>query len=187
MFLDIGTGILISVFISKIFDFPLTWIFISAGIIFSLLMDVDFLFHLGAGKGTKKAHEHRYLLHYPLIYIPAGMFALYFYNPAVSLLFGLCSFIHFLHDSIGIGWGVQWLYPFNTNHFAFLYLYQPRDKEKIPGKLMYIWKHKEINNLDEKYGDENWIRNIYYKWHPYAIVEFIVFIMSLAVLYFNLK
>jgi len=187
MFLDIGVGILIAILVSKIFALPLTLFLVFIGIVFSLLVDIDFIFHLKKGGNTKNAHRHRDILHHPLIYIPLGMLLLSFYSLAYSVLFGLILFIHFLHDSIGIGWGVQWLYPFSKNHYTFFYRYQPKNKEKLPKKLLYVWKDNEIDMLAKKYGDEEWIKNIYLKWHPYAIVEFLVFVIAILTLYFSLK
>lgn len=187
MFLDLGIGILMAMLVSGIFDFPLTLSFIAGGIVFSLLMDLDFLSHLKKGGSTRNAHRHRDVSHLPLIYIPVGIIISSFYSWPWAVLFGLCSFAHFLHDSVGIGWGVQWLYPFKKEHYTFFYRYQPKNKERLPRKLLYIWKHEEIDELAKKYGDEDWVRNIYYKWHPYAIVEFFVFLVALALLYYQIR
>ena len=187
MFLDIGIGILTSVWVSNIFGIHFGWPIVILGILFALFVDVDFLFH-ASKNGGRRAHEHRYLMHYPLLYISIGMLLLYaFLGLPTAVLFGLCSLFHFIHDSIGIGWGVQWLYPFSSDHYAFLYIYKPKDKEGMPTKLFYHWRHQDIAALDERYGDSDWIKNIYYHWHPYAIVEFGVFVLSLAALYFKMK
>lgn len=184
MFLDIGAGILISIFVSRLFDVPLSVTFIIGGIFFALLVDIDYIFYFFSNKSLKNVHRHRDLLHYPLLYIPLGILFASFINVSWAVLFGLCSLAHFIHDSIGIGWGVQWFYPFTKDHYAFFYLYQPPNKEKLPKKFIYIWKHENISVLDFKYGDDNWIRDIYLKFHPYAVFEFLVFLISLIILYF---
>jgi len=56
MFLDIGVGILSSIFISWFFNLPLTFLLIIGGIVFALLMDVDFLFYVFQGK---EVYRHR--------------------------------------------------------------------------------------------------------------------------------
>jgi len=185
MFLDIGVGILTAILVSNIFGLPLTAVFLLLGIIFSLLMDADFILHLVKTGTSKNAYRHRELFHRPLIYIPLGMLILSFYNSAYAVLFGLASLFHFLHDSIGIGWGVQWLYPLTTDHYGFFYRYQSKHKEKLPQKLLYVWKDDELDMLAKRYGDEEEIKNIYLKWHPYAIVEFSVFIVAMVVLIFS--
>ena len=102
------------------------------------------------------------------------------------MLFALASLGHFIHDSIGIGWGVQWLYPFIKDHYSFFYIYKPRWRaERLPRRWLYIWKHDEIDALDARYGDPDWIRNIYFRGHPYAVTEFAVFLAAVLLFFFR--
>ncbi len=117
MLLDIGVGILSSVFLSRSFGIALNPLFLGAGIVFSLLPDVDFL--IAFRKNAAKSHEHRDILHYPLLFIPIGAAILFFFNYQLAMLFIITALLHFLHDSIGLGWGIPWLYPFSKNHYAF--------------------------------------------------------------------
>jgi hypothetical protein len=90
---------------------------------------------------------------------------------------------HFVHDGIGIGWGVQWFYPIKENHYMFFYRYHAPSKPPIPFQYMYSWKPEEVDALAEKHGDPDWIKNIYFKWHPYAIAELLGLLIALAILY----
>ncbi len=54
MFLDIGMGVLTAIAVTKLFLMPLTWSFIAAGIVFSLLVDIDFIF----AKIGRSARKH---------------------------------------------------------------------------------------------------------------------------------
>lgn len=187
MLLDIGVGIIVSILASWYLAFPLTIKFISGSVIFSLLMDIDFVFHVLMGGTSKNAHRHRDYLHFPIFYISVGSIIVYIIGGAPwAFIFALSSLMHFIHDSIGIGWGVQWLWPFISDHYTFFYRYQAPDKEPMPKKYIYVWKDNEIDELAAKYGDENWIRNIYLHWHPYAIIETLIFILALFALYFYL-
>jgi|GEM_PF-653246 hypothetical protein len=195
MLLDIGVGIMMALFFSKIFalsfTIPVGYFMIIAGIVFSLLMDTDALINLIIQRGTETSYKHRDLFHLPLLYIPSGMVILYFYQPELSLLFGLCSLCHFIHDSIGLGWGVKWLYPFSDDQYSFFYQYnahrvglRPSEQKTTCGKWgMYVWKSADIDRLEEKYGDKAWFQHIYLSWHPYSLVEAAVFILSLVLLY----
>ncbi len=187
MLLDIGAGILASIFVSRFFGFNLAAPFVIGGVVFSLLMDADYVFHLARGGNSKDAHKHRDLLHLPFLYIPIGVLLISPYSRAWAVLFGICSFIHFLHDSVGLGWGIQWLYPLRKDHYTFFYRYQPPGKEKLPRRKFYIWRHEDIDVLAKKYGDEDWVKNIYLRWHPYAVIEFLVFLFSLLVLFLNFR
>ncbi len=181
MLLDIAIGIVVSLFLSHAFSIPLTPMFLGLGILFSLAPDADVLLNIKNANGAM-SHQHRDLFHYPLLFVPTGMILLAFWDFHLSLLFGITALLHFMHDSIGIGWGVQWFYPFSRNHYAFLYHYRgPNDTQ--PKKLFYSWRHEDIPNLAQQYGDEHWFRNIYLRLHPYAIVEALAFVVALILLW----
>jgi LexA-binding, inner membrane-associated putative hydrolase len=182
MLLDIGVGILASIFLSHLFGAAVSPLFLSAGVLFSLLPDLDFLLTFNKNV-TAKAHEHRDLLHYPLLFIPVGATILFFFDHRLAALFIVTTFLHFLHDSIGLGWGVPWLYPFSRNHYAFFYQYDIA-RNTLPQKKFYAWSETEVNRLASQYGDKHWIKNIYLKFHPYAVIEALIFILALFVLFF---
>ena len=183
MFLDIAIGILTAIGISEFFDMPLNALFVAGGILFALLPDIDYLFFCIRDGNQKYAHQHRDLIHYPLFYIPLGMIAASLVNVHWGLLFGITSLLHFQHDSIGIGWGIKWLWPFSQKSFK---LFSRKD-----GQLSWSWRHyaawtpQELKIVAETHGDPNWFRNIYLRWHPYAIVEFLAFLIALIVLLFH--
>lgn len=172
MLLDIGVGILAALWLGQ----PV-WL----GILFSLLPDFDMLVSLVKYRGNSGVYKHRDLLHLPIIYIAIGT-ALYFYDPRVAALFLICTMLHFVHDSIGLGWGVQWLWPISRDHFSFLYLYQPPGKPALPKKYFYRFPHGEMAKLDAEFGDPNWVHNIYVQLHPFSLVELAVFSVAIAIL-----
>lgn len=183
MFLDIGAGILASIFISFGFQMELSFYVLAAGIVGALSPDVDYIVHLLQGGSSKDDKRHRELIHYPLIFLPVVFLIFYPLGIHIAGAFTLGAFFHFVHDSIGLGWGIQWLYPFKKDHYTFLYLYQGTTKERVPRKLIYVWKNEEIDTLDERYGDTDWLQNIYYKFHPFALVEYGVFIGAVLLLF----
>ena len=182
MFLDIGLGIFAALGVSARWGVPLTFWFAVAGAVFALLPDLDFI---AVVLRRRNALHHREGLHYPLLFVPIGTLVCWYFGGEWATLFALASLGHFVHDSIGIGWGVQWLYPFIKDHYSFFYIYKPRWRaERLPRRWFYIWKHDEIDALDARYGDPDWIRNIYFKWHPYAVAEFAVFIIAVFLFFF---
>ena len=187
MFLDIASGICIAIGLQHFFGLPLGFSVIAACIVFALLPDSDFIVHLARGGTSKNAAHHRDLLHYPLVYIPLGMLLISLLSIPLAIAFGVSSLLHFLHDSIGIGWGVQWLYPFTASHYSFLYLYQAKGKTSLPKRYFYSWKHEDIPAINKQYGDPDWIKHIYLNWHPYAIIEFAAFLAAVAALLVALK
>lgn len=182
--LDIAIGIFLAMGASRFFHQELTGTLVAAGIIFALLPDADYLAHLARGNSSKDAHRHRNLFHLPLLFIPFGMLTAYgLFGSEWSFLFGAASLAHFVHDSIGIGWGVQWLWPFRGDHYSFLYVYRPPHRtEYLPRKWFYVWPHRDIESLAARYGDEDWIKNIYFRFHPFALVEYAAFVVAVAAL-----
>ena len=173
---------------SRFFQMPLTASMIGAGILFALLPDVDYLLHLARGNSSRDAYKHRDTLHLPLVFVPVGVVLLYPFGHAWAVLFGAASFLHFVHDSIGIGWGVQWLWPFCDDHYSFLYIYRPPGRtEYLPRKWVYVWRHRDIEAWAARYGDPDWIKNIYFRPHPYAIVEFTALLIALIMLFFRTR
>lgn len=183
MFADIGIGIFVSIFVGYFFGVDVSIWLVLFSITFAVLPDADFLYFYPKKHDTKYDYKHRDIIHYPLIYLPVGTIIIsIIFGKIWVLAFLLASFGHFLHDSIGIGWGIKWLYPFTRDNYSFLYLYAKEGKGWR--KPIFIFREKELPGIVQKYGDSNWVKNIYFKWHPIAIVEFAVFIISIIVLYF---
>ncbi|MFH1175196.1 MAG: metal-dependent hydrolase [bacterium] len=186
MFADFGLGIIaviISTFLFKIQ--PTVWMFLFS-IFFCVAPDIDFICYFSKRGDKKYDHEHRNLIHYPLIYLSLGyLLFLVFFGRIWAFIFILSSFFHFAHDSIGIGWGVKWLYPFSNNNFAFFYLYSKKIKKGLR-KIIFCFSDEEQKEISKMHGDSDWVNNIYYKWHIIAKIEFIIFIVAIFMLIFYL-
>lgn len=72
MFLDIATGILLSIGANWYFGTELTFWLILLGVVFVLFPDIDFLIEMvrHGNVGGKVIREHREITHFPLIYVP---------------------------------------------------------------------------------------------------------------------
>ena len=187
MFLDIGMGIICAIFVSDYFGVRLTDIMLLAGIAFSLGPDADFLLHYIKHGISRHDYKHRNGLHFPLLYVPIGTFLMYFLGgQAWATLFLMASLSHFIHDSIAIGWGIKWLYPFSKKNFIFLYHYSKKQRKGIR-KLVLALDGNRLTEMIEEHWTDDWIRAIYYNWHPIAILEFSVFLSSFMLLYFYVK
>ncbi len=182
MLFDIGIGVIIGIFFHSASGVFALSSFVLLGILFSLFPDIDFLIHFLRGGTFKEEYKHRNLLHVPLLLWPIGSTVIYFINPILVPMFLVGTLVHFLHDSIGIGWGVRWLYPFSKTHYAFIYRVRTGTFIKMPKKLLYTWTPDQVDEYAEIYHDEDWLRNIYFKWHPYALVEMTVFVVAIAYL-----
>ena len=182
--LDIGIGIFSAIIVSKLFAVELTPLLVGLGIAFALLPDMDFLYAVARnGHGDHRAiSKHRDLVHYPLLYLPLGALLALPFGPAWSLLFLLASAGHFIHDSIGIGWGIPWLWPFTDKNYSFIYRYSPPGK-KLPQRLIHRWERGKLDQLIDEYGDPDWFRNIYVRLHPFFVAEILFFVIALVALW----
>jgi len=183
MLLDIAIGIFGAGLIARVMNVEPSAL-LGYGIVFALLPDLDYIIYKTLGLHPDKGYKHRELFHYPLIFLPAGYLLLrLLINPAVSLTFTVVSFLHFVHDSIAYGRGVTWLYPFDRRGYAFIYLFS-RVVKKGLWQPVFIFDQAAIEKFDREHGDEEWIKHIFWQFHPIAIIELAFFIVSLVYLYF---
>ena len=49
-------------------------------------------------------------------------------------------------------------------------------------KSASIWDEEELKKVAEEKGNENWIRDIYFRWHPIGVIEGVIFLAALLVL-----
>ena len=190
MFLDIALGTIASLLTITWFDMELTWWFILLGAVFALLPDLDFLVML-AQRGFKRDrrfdHEHRELLHKPLIYIPIGSLFTYTVGGApLATLFATGSAIHFLHDSTGVGWGIRWLYPFSKNYIGFCHrglrsICNFKWIQSVPADKIVTHIQATLNK------SHDWIAENYLRPSVTLITEMLVLVLAIIALVFYLK
>jgi membrane-bound metal-dependent hydrolase YbcI (DUF457 family) len=182
MFLDIGVGILAAMAVASLFKTKLTLTLLLGGVCFGLLPDVDFIRYFFL-EDKMEGYKHRDTLHLPLLYLPIGTVLVYaWFGQVLAVIFLIASFSHFFHDSMGIGRGIKWLYPFSRNSYAFLYMYSGSVPRGL-WKPLFVFDEERIKQFDREHGDPDWLKNVYLKWHPFAIIEFSLFIISLLLLY----
>lgn len=173
--LDIAIGIGAAFLTAMAFSLPLAgWLFV-VGVGFALLPDIDFLLYLGKRSADEFSHEHRDLLHNPLLYLPIGTVLLAVIHPPLGFLFLLASVGHFIHDSIGGGWGVRWLYPFSKNYFKFF----SDERGAYSRNLIAVWTPHQQKQAARAYGDPQWLTH-YLNFSPTLIFEISVLIILIA-------
>jgi hypothetical protein len=180
MFLDIGIGILLSLFFGHIFGIGISWFWLFFAIVFVLFPDIDIIFY-GIKKIFSKGniYNHRSFTHYPIVYIPIALLIYFFLGPFYCTLFLCCICFHFIHDSFWLGWGIVWLWPFSTTRFKFF-----SDKDgKVSSQVLMIWTKQEESQVFQKYHNPHWIRDFYFRPNIVAYIEYSIFIFSLIMLY----
>lgn len=118
--LDIGLGLIAGALFHYLTGVPLLPSEILA-VGFILLPDIDAVVQvLRRGSLQRMSADHRDLLHRPLLYVPIGTALTWLFSDwRVAVLFAVCSLVHFVHDSIGTGWGIAWLRPITRNYYKF--------------------------------------------------------------------
>jgi hypothetical protein len=180
--LDIGVGILLAMAGANIFNVALSWPMVAWGIMFALLPDVDVIPELIARRGKlggKEISWHRELAHFPIIYIVPAVLVFVFAGRLYGFLFALGVFLHLLHDSIGMGWGIEWAWPFNKNSYKFF----SDERNEMSWRVLIHWTPEELPVAVRTYGKPDWIKRYYFQLHPIVIVEIIVFVLALVALY----
>lgn len=180
---DIGIGLMLGVALSVVsgLNYQLS---ITIGVISCLLPDLDYVWSTIVNNKAPDS-DHRDGLHYPLLFIPVVGAIGFIINPYIGVTLVLGSLAHFMHDSVGVGWGIKWLYPFKSNSFMFLYRAGLPTNKNQPKQLTYSWSDEERTIAKAKYGDDGWIRHIYLEPHVFGVIEYTVLIIGVLIAIIN--
>jgi len=169
--LDIGVGILLSLGVSALFGTHATWPIIVFGTCSTLLPDIDIATAL-FGKW-----KHRTATHYPLTYIPLVLLAGLLLGPFYAALFAAGVFAHFIHDTVGTGWGISWLWPITSRRFLFL----PYGRRAEMG-VFATWLPEQKPEWTH-HGPHTWVRTTYFRLSIVSIIEYAAFLIAAVALW----
>jgi len=168
--LDIAFGIMGAAIAAPLIGIPLTGGLIVLCILFALSPDADYLIYLARTRASNEfAHEHRDLLHNPIIFIGICGAMLSAISVKIAALFAALALLHFLHDSVGVGWGVRWAYPFSKKYFKFFH----------NGKSITSWTPAEQKEMARSHGDPQWLAH-YFKSREFYL-ELAVFCVAVVI------
>jgi hypothetical protein len=169
--LDIGVGIFLSLGVAEYFGVEATPLLIAFGVICALLPDIDVI---TMPFGT---WYHRTLTHYPVAYLPLAVLAYVFLDPLYATIFTFGVYVHLIHDTFGVGWGIAWLWPATSRKFLFF----PWKGVPSGGKMLATWMPENEPSLMEKQRDTDWLKN-YFRPSLLAYIEYGVLLSALIVL-----
>jgi len=179
MLLDIALGLVAASAYAFLSGLGLTPQLLMLGVAFALLPDADFLISAARKRSFLKVdHTHRDLLHYPLPYLLVGGLITQALAPALVPLFLILSIAHFVHDSVGIGWGIPWLFPLVQGH---LKLFSDREGGFSWTDAVF-WKPEERARLVARHHDPDWIAHHHRGFSRTVAVELALLLVALAVL-----
>jgi hypothetical protein len=172
---DIASAAIIAPILIIVMDYHTiaTVFVVIAAMIVSVSPDLDIpLSKLFISSKPEHISNHRDMLHIPLAIIP--IFAvLYYFSAFWAYLVGLCLLAHFIHDSLGSGYGVKWLQPLSQNSYKF-----------CPEHIIcwwtpeYVKKHPITMTLDEA------LEKYYLKWTSESIPGVILAIVAIVMIKF---
>ncbi len=117
----------------------------------------------------------------PILWLaPTGLWWHYggFYGEVACMLL----FVHFLHKSVLIGWGVSWFRPFWEDRLKFFADYTNKNSLSISDWIRVFPRFK-LRGLIDRYGDEEWVAHNYHRVTVVSVIEYGLFLWSLVVLY----
>ncbi len=170
--LDIGMGILLALGVSEALGIPPTLLMVVFGIAAALLPDIDIV---TAAFGRWR---HREVTHYPLLYIPVFALGFFFLSFPLALLLMLGVLAHLIHDTIGTGWGIAWLWPFTPRRFLIL---PDGERRRVMGTFA-TWLPREKPEYAHSGTNSGWIRNLYGRPNPVSLIEYGLLVLALIVL-----
>lgn len=124
--MDFAMGILIVSILGSIFsvEIPL-WVYV-LGAFLAVLPDMDIILDVLKGSDLQGWDHHLTIMHRPTVILPTvaviGAFLGFFLGSPLfySLVFILCVFWHYLHDTKGFGGGgIAWLWPVSRMYWGF--------------------------------------------------------------------
>lgn len=187
MIMDIAIGILLGTYFNT--GESLNYILMITAVLFCLLPDID-IFYFLYKKYIKKTSiiDHRSWTHFPILYLPAYLIILSVesflnYSHSISTIFALSVFWHFLHDTLFIGWGVMWGWPFSKRKYKIF----PDRNGKVTSKLLLTWLPEEEEKIIKWSGGSinGWLRHYYFKFNIVSALEYGVFVLVLVYVYFK--
>ncbi len=120
----------------------------------------------------KWAHLHRdNISHSIFLSLPLLIVASILISPQTIMAFG-AMFTHPFLDLYGIGWGVKLFYPFSNKTYKLFY----------KGKILTVWNDEEAKVEAEKFGDNNWVTNIYFRPNLFGTIEWLSLVIVLVLI-----
>ena len=175
MFLDAALATLSLYGVASLFDMNITWELLLLSRLFVYIPDSDVLWPAISRYVYKKERiNHRTWLHYPVLHIGVAL-VISFVSLPIGVLYGVTTFLHFVHDTFFLGWGVVWLWPIKKTRYK---CFPDRDG-KITSVPLTTWEEKDEESLMKQYHNPDWIRDFYLRPGIVAYIEYTAFFLAL--------
>jgi hypothetical protein len=123
----------------------------------------------------KWTHAHRDNFSHS-VFIPIALLALSIcFDSKMAIMASVAMLTHPFLDLFGIGWGVKLFYPSSNTTYKMFY----------QGRILMIWNQGEVDAEAEKNGDDNWIKNTYFKFNVIGAIEWLLAVGFLFLIIVN--
>ena len=153
MFIHLLAGSLIFLLLGEIFGFKIDRMYLFLGAFCGLAPDLISYLLSWEVKLNKWAHRHRDNFSHSVFFPIMVLIVAFLFNSNLAIIMGAAMLTHPFLDLFGIGWGVKLFYPLSNKTYKLFY----------KRRILTIWDQKEADAEAEKFGDDNWVKNIYFK------------------------
>jgi hypothetical protein len=153
MFIHLLAGSLIFLLFGKIFYVEVGRMYLLLGAFCGLVPDLISYILSWAVKFNKWSHTHRDNFSHSVFFPSIVLVVALFHDSNLVIMIGVAMLTHPFLDLFGIGWGVKLFYPFSKKTYKMFY------RERV----LTVWNQEEVDAEAGKFGDDNWVRNVYFK------------------------
>lgn len=153
MFIHLFAGSLVFLLFGKIFDFEVNRMYLLLGAFWGIVPDPISYILSWAVKFNKWSHTHRDNFSHSVFFPGIVILIAILLNNKMAITVGVAMLTHPLLDLVGIGWGVKLFYPLIKNTYKMFY----------KGRILTVWNQDEVNAEARKFGDDDWVRSIYFR------------------------
>lgn len=147
-------GSLMFLWLGEISGLEIDSFFLFLGGLCGLLPDFQSFF-ISRPVMSRWSHRHRDNFSHSIFFSLPVFLVLCLSEPQLALPVAGALLTHPLLDLWGIGWGVKLFYPFSEKIFKVFY----------KDKFLTVFSQEEQDLEARKYGDDAWIKNIYFSWN----------------------
>ncbi|MFZ2193170.1 MAG: metal-dependent hydrolase [Candidatus Moraniibacteriota bacterium] len=153
MFIHLLAGSLVFLLFGKVFDFEVGRMYLLLGAFWGIVPDPISYILSWAVKFNKWSHTHRDNFSHSVFFSGIVLFIAILLDYKMAIAVGVAMLTHPLLDLVGIGWGVKLFHPFSKKTYKMFY----------KGRILTVWNQDEVDAEAGKFGDDDWIRNIYFR------------------------
>ncbi|MDO9231675.1 MAG: metal-dependent hydrolase [bacterium] len=153
MFIHLLAGSLVFLLFGKFFDFEVGRMYLLLGAFWGIVPDPISYILSWAVKFNKWSHTHRDNFSHSIFFPGIVLVIAVLLDYKMVIAVGVAMLTHPFLDLIGIGWGVKLFYPLSKKTYKMFYR----------GRVLTAWNQDEVDVEADKFGDDDWVRNIYFR------------------------